>query len=946
MRALIPLFGLLVTTASIASVQADDAKGPSYVRQVQPLLRKYCGGCHNSAEKAADLSVVGHAALMSGSPKGAIIIAGDVVHSRLLQVIDGRAEPKMPPEDEAQPTAAEIAVLKNWIAAGATDDSSDVPLHEQIQAPKSPADPHASQYITALTKFDDHSYAVAKSDRVEIASKNDGKPATVIPFPGGKINQLRLSTDGQYLLIAGGIPGVGGEVLVIDVASRTAVATVRGHVDTICSACLSPDNKWLVTTSYDRTAVVWDWRKPKLIRKLTGHNGAVYDCDIDRDNRVLATAGADQTIKLWSLADGTRLDTLGQGEGEMRCVRFTRDGSSVIGAGNDRQIRKWELLSKDAPAINPLRIARFAHEKSVTQIEFVDADRLVSLGDDQTAKLWTVTDLKPLAILTKTHDIPTGATALGSTVLISDYAGSVAESAIPAATANDAISHKAGTADRASMLGSRSQSELANAGAAPLVIEEREPNNAPAQAQTLSLPAIVKGTISASPVSSKSQNGGEADLFALDSKKGETWIMQIAAASQKSPLDSLLDIVDSDGNLVLRTWLQGVRESYFTFRGKDSTTIDDFRLHKWQEMELNELLYANGEVVKLWMYPRGPDSGFKVYPGYGSRRTLFDTTPTSHALGETTYIVREMDADEQPVANGLPLFPIYYRNDDDAQRRLGKDSRLTFTAPRDGRYFVRVRDARGFGGDGYSYELRIRRPQPDFKLNATGIDMVMPTGSGREWQVTAERIDGLEGPIEIRLDGLPDGFEADNPVIIEAGQDIALGNIYAKQNATLGTGVEKVSVKLTARAIGSDGEIVHKLEKPLTIQLKDEAEVRLKVVDWDDSSRELEELVIRPGSTIKARVIIERGDAKGPILLGKEDAGRNLPHGSFVDNIGLNGLLITEDRSEREFFITAAPWLQPHVRSFHLRSESKNNPTSRSLRLKVVTSADVPIVGK
>ena len=35
----------------------------------------------------------------------------------------------------------------------------------------------------------------------------------------------------------------------------------------------------------------------------------------------------------------------------------------------------------------------------------------------------------------------------------------------------------------------------------------------------------------------------------------------------------------------------------------------DFRLFNWEEMHLNEYLYANGEVVKLWLYPRGPDSG-------------------------------------------------------------------------------------------------------------------------------------------------------------------------------------------------------------------------------------------------------------------------------------------------------------------------------------------------
>jgi hypothetical protein len=64
--------------------------------------------------------------------------------------------------------------------------------------------------------------------------------------------------------------------------------------------------------------------------------------------------------------------------------------------------------------------------------------------------------------------------------------------------------------------------------------------------------------------------------------------------------------------------------------------------------------------------------------------------------------------------NGLPVFTLYYENDDDSQRKLGKDSRLTFVAPADGAYFVRVTDVRGFSGEDFKYELIIRRPMPDF----------------------------------------------------------------------------------------------------------------------------------------------------------------------------------------------------------------------------------------
>jgi hypothetical protein len=149
------------------------------------------------------------------------------------------------------------------------------------------------------------------------------------------------------------------------------------------------------------------------------------------------------------------------------------------------------------------------------------------------------------------------------------------------------------------------------------------------------------------------------DWYAFEAKQGDELVISVDAARSGSPLDSVLDLADANGKPLLRTRLQAVRESYFTFRGKDSTTIDDFRLHRWEDMELNQWLYAGGEVVKLWLYPRGPDSGFKVYPGFGQRFTFFGTSASTHALNEPAWIVEEIAPGETPSPNaGLLHLPL------------------------------------------------------------------------------------------------------------------------------------------------------------------------------------------------------------------------------------------------------------------------------------------------
>ncbi|MEK6239229.1 MAG: hypothetical protein N2C14_31310, partial [Planctomycetales bacterium] len=388
---------------------------------------------------------------------------------------------------------------------------------------------------------------------------------------------------------------------------------------------------------------------------------------------------------------------------------------------------------------------------------------------------------------------------------------------------------------------------------------EQEPNDAPQQAQAINLPAEVTGSIN--PQDGQSQ---DFDLYRFEAKKGHAWILEINAARSGAPLDSMVEILDAEGTPVTRVLLQAVRDSYFTFRGKDSKGVGDFRLHHWQEMSLNQLLYANGEVTKLYHYPRGPDSGFNVYPNFGSRRGFYDTTPLAHALGEPCYIVEPRDPDAVIVPNGLPVFTIPFENDDDSRQRYGADSQLTFTAPQDGTYLARVRDARGFGGPAFKYTLRIRAPKPDFQIKVNGANPSVPAGAGRKFGVEAARIDGLDGEIQINVSGLPPGFSVAGPIVVEPGQRRAWASIIAAADAPQPTAENAKGAKLTATALVHGKTVTHEVSLG---EIKLSAKPKLTVAihpagdaKTDDGTPVLE---ISPGETVKAKLIVQRQGHKG-----------------------------------------------------------------------------------
>ncbi len=906
------LFSVLAT-----ELAAEDNKAG--YEQASAVLRKYCQGCHNADDREGDLSIESFTQLQRGGELGRSFIPGDAKSSRLIRVLTGAAKPAMPPEDNEKPSEAEIQILRDWINAGARGPEGAEPAMDLLRTPQIASRSERRAISDIVASPDGRWLAIARFSSIDLLDAKSGKAVHKLTSHPGKVNSIRFSQDSKSLVAATGVSGLYGLAQVWDVKSGKKGRTFKGHRDVVFSAVLSPDGKIVATASYDRMIMLWDAATGKQLRVLRGHNDAVYDLDFNSDGTVLASASGDETIKLWRVTDGERLDTLGQPQGEQYVVRFSPDGRHVVGGGVDNRIRVWRFTSKTKRQINPLIYARFAHEAPIVALEFSrDGGQLLSAAEDLSLKAWITPDYVQIYNYARQPDVISGiAVTDGDAFTVARMDGSTATSKwIVPNQANRAVQVEENHA-------AVDVSEMNQ-------VKEAEPN-ADDMPQLVSAPATIAGVVNAA--------GGEpdVDVFCISAKKGQRWVMEVNAARSKSQLDSYLQILDAKGQPIPRVKLQAVRDSYFTFRGKDSNTSNDFRLHNWEEMELNEYLYCKGEVVKLWMYPRGPDSGFKVYPGTGNRYGFFGTSPTAHALQEPCYIVEPHHPQATVHPNGLPVFTLYYENDDDARRKLGADSRVNFVAPYDGDFLVRLTDVRGHGGEDFKYTLNIRPSRPDFKVTMSGLNPTVTAGGGREFSVKVDRIDGFDGEVQVHIGGLPPGFHATSPLTVQAGQNVALGVIHCDPDAAKPT-PENAKSSVAHAVATIDGKDV---ERPLTglgeIKLAPKAKVvvRLAPLDKNAEPNAPLEITIRPGETVKARVVATRDGFGGIISFGKEDSGRNLPHGVFVDNIGLNGLMLRAGQNERIFFITAAKWVPETSCSFHLVAGVEGKQTTQPVMIHV-----------
>ena len=216
-------------------------------------------------------------------------------------------------------------------------------------------------------------------------------------------------------------------------------------------------------------------------------------------------------------------------------------------------------------------------------------------------------------------------------------------------------------------------------------------------------------------------------------------------------------------------------------------------------------------------------------------------------------------------------------------------------------------------------------------------------GSGQEFAVTADRSDGFDGPIEVAIDNIPPSLSITSPLIIEAGHNKAFGTIHLSSEGDAPTAEQFAEIKLVASAEIGGLDVVHEVSGFGEIAVHDESRVQIRILPVDADTGGIFEkapepvvLEVTPGQRVEARVIANRINHENRISFGNEDSGRNLPHGVYVDDIGLNGLMITRGNSEQTFFIKAEPWVQPMTRTFHIKANDVDGIASLPVEIRVL----------
>ena len=315
------------------------AKEPSYTRDVQPVLRKYCVGCHQPAMKSSDLDLTTYDRFRTGGKHGPAFAVGSPETSVAIRYITGEMRPQMPLGAPALP-APDIEIIRDWIKAGAPDDSPHEPSTNRPVVYRQPP------VITALRFSPDGTLLAVGGNREILLHKADGS-ALVSRLQGKaeRILSLAFSADGGLLVAGGGTPARFGEIQFWDLRSAKLLRDAEVGSDTVFGASLSPDGKKVAIGCADNTARVFNTADARELYKISSHENWVLGTVFGVDSKRFVSVGRDRAAKLVDADAGQFLENVNQMRGELAAVA-RHPGKDVIVIGGEDRIPYVYLMDR------------------------------------------------------------------------------------------------------------------------------------------------------------------------------------------------------------------------------------------------------------------------------------------------------------------------------------------------------------------------------------------------------------------------------------------------------------------------------------------------------------------------------------------------------------------------------------------------------------------------
>jgi WD40 repeat protein len=362
---------LAICATTIAAPGFAQAQTPvSFYREVRPILRKRCQGCHQPANQGGKLVLTNYSAFKAGGAGGVSFVPGKPQDSILMRFITG--DPPAMPKNQRPLPKSEVEVIRRWIAEGAKNDTPVIKDPIDQDHPPTYSTPPV---VSALAYSPDGSQLAVSGFREVLIHKADGSGlAARLVGKSKRIESVVYSPDGQYLAAVGGNPGESGEVQFWDAKTYKLANAVQIGFDSLFGASFSPDGKHLAFGGADNTVRVVSVPEGKVELSFGNHSDWIFATAWTIDtakygnagkpgettNRVgvfekeqhLLSTGRDKAIKLIVSKTGHFVDDINTFTSGYRAMQRHPKSDEVLVGGDDGAPRRYQVFRTKPRTMN------------------------------------------------------------------------------------------------------------------------------------------------------------------------------------------------------------------------------------------------------------------------------------------------------------------------------------------------------------------------------------------------------------------------------------------------------------------------------------------------------------------------------------------------------------------------------------------------------------------
>ncbi len=342
------ILGAVLFSISATRVRADAPPPASYFKDVLPILKANCQGCHNPTKTEGKLDLTTFENFAKGGKTGAAFNPGKPEDSLVLDFIKG--EKPIMPKNGKPLRPEEVAIIERWIKEGAKNDTP-AETADPIQPDKPPIYP-APPTITALAYSPDNSTLAVSGYHEVLLHKADGS-AMIGRLVGGapRIESLAYSPDGKILAVSGGAPVKFGEVEFWNTETRALLASHRFTNDTLYGVSFSPDGKSVAFGGADKSLRVIAVADGKEILKMDNHSDWVFATTFTLDGSRVVSGSRDRAIKLINVANGQFIDDINKLNESVLCM-VRHPGKDMVAYGGEVGVPRLYNISDNQKRTN------------------------------------------------------------------------------------------------------------------------------------------------------------------------------------------------------------------------------------------------------------------------------------------------------------------------------------------------------------------------------------------------------------------------------------------------------------------------------------------------------------------------------------------------------------------------------------------------------------------